>query len=257
MKSNTMEEKSKYFDYYFYGEFGKKEITDFVDTQERDLEKILGFLNVDDLRARFSYKVYPDLEKKREADPYHSGSYACARVGEKTIYRVLGEDMQNPSFPHEIVHLVMHEISPTYNWEVELDTFDGKKQKEVIPMDSISYLQEGMALLIDEIVFENKLREAGEYRYLDEWVHHNEGKHNIKTKNQIDFYEFCAQNPLYGTPMCGSFCMYLVKKYGLDKFMELYKKTSELFKKEKNILIIESNYGKTLNELESEWLKSI
>jgi hypothetical protein len=257
VKTNIIKESSDNFDYEFYGHYRKDHVSDFVNTQEDDIAKISNFLGLKKVHARFKYKVYPTIGEKRKADPYHSGSYACARFGEKTIYRVLGDGMPNLSFPHEIVHLVMHQISPTYYWEVELDTFDGKKKKKVIAMDSTSYLQEGIALLIDELVFNNKLREAGEYRFLDEWVHYNKGKHDIHIKDQIDFYEFCACNPIHGTPMCGSFCMYLVKKYGLSKFLELYKGSSELLKKEKNILLIESAYGKSLDKLEKEWLKSI
>jgi len=219
------------------------------------LGKIIEFLGEKLPDTRFVYKIYPTIEEKRAGDPFHSSSYACARL--KTIYRVLGEAMPNPSFPHEIVHLVMHAISPIYDWKIELDTFDGKKQKETVSMDSISYLQEGLALLIDEIVFGNKLREAGEYRYINEWVHYNQGKHNIKVRQQIEFYEFCAQNPIYGTPLCGSFCMYLVKQYGLPKFLELYRGASELFSKEKNILIIEATYSKPLSDLERDWGASL
>jgi len=255
MTADLAHENSENFDYYFFGPYDQKMIFEFVKTQEHDLKKILTFLGVTNFAARLSYKIYPTLEEKRKADPFHSGSYACAR--RETIYRVLGESMPGPSFPHEIVHLVMHAISPVYKWEVDLDTFDGKKQKETVTMDSISYLQEGLALLIDEMVFSNKLREAGEYRYLNEWVHHNKGKHNIRVREQIDFYEFCAKNPIYGTPMCGSFCMYLVKQYGLPAFLGVYKEATELLSKEDNIALIERAYGATLEELEGAWLAVI
>ena len=164
----------KSFDYEFYGDYSKKQINEFVKTQQKDFNKILKFLHIKEIDNKLKYKVFSTLQKKRDDDPFHSASPACARVGEKTIYRVLGPEMElypeleSLSFPHEIVHLVMHEISPSYNWKVTLDTYNGKEQKEEIEFDSIVFLQEGTALLIDEIVFGNKLRRVGEYKYLDE-----------------------------------------------------------------------------------------
>jgi hypothetical protein len=196
-------------------------------------------------------------------DPLHSASPACARVGEKTIYRVLGPEMElypeleSFSFPHEIVHLVMHEISPSYIWKVTLDTYDGKEQKEEIEFDSIVFLQEGTALLIDEIVFDNKLRRGNEYKYLDEWVRYNHSKHKIKLSEIIEYNEYFEHIPLYRTPICGSFCMYLYNEYGLDKFCHLYKSCSELDSKIENISKFKVVYNKSLDDLENEWYKSL
>lgn len=249
----------KSFDYKFYGEFSKKQINEFVKTQQKDFNKILKFLKIKNNNNKLKYKVFSTLQKKRDDDPFHSASPASTRVGEKTIYRVLDLEMESYpemklfSFPHEIVHLVMHEISPSYNWKVTLGTYDGKEQKEEIEFDSIVFLQEGTALLINEIVFGNKLREAGEYRYLNEWIKYNRGKHNIKLSEIIGYYEYFEHIPLYRTPTCGSFCMYLYNKYGLEKYLELYRSCSELDSKNKNIRKFKVLYNKSLNELENEW----
>jgi|GEM_PF-2486282 len=249
----------KTFDYEFYGDFSKKQINGFMKTQQKDLNKILKFLKIKKINDKLKYKVFSALQEKRDSDPNHSASPACARAGEKTIYRVYNPniksypEMKSFSFPHEIVHLVMHEISPSYNWTVTLDTYDGKEMRKEVEFDSIVFLQEGTALLIDEIVFGNKLRRLDEYKYLDGWVKYNCGKHNIKISNLIEYYESSEQKPLYSTPICGSFCKYLYNKYGLEKFLKLYRSCSELDSKNENIERFKVIYGKLLDELEADW----
>jgi len=253
----------KSFDYEFYGDFSKKQINGFMKTQQKDLNRILKFLKIKKINDKLKYKVFSTLQEKRDSDPNHSASPACARVGEKTIYRVLNSEMESYpemklfSFPHEIVHLLMHEISPSYNWKVTLDTYDGKELKKEVEFDSIVFLQEGTALLIDEIVFGNKLRRLDEHKYLDDWVKYNCDKHNIKISNLIEYHESSEQKPLYSTPICGSFCKYLYGEYGLEKFLKLYKSCSELDSKNKNIGKFKVVYDKSLSELENEWHRTL
>jgi hypothetical protein len=244
---------SKNFDYEYFGDYSEQQTADFAEVQESDLQKILTYLNVETPKVKYKYKIFPTLIEKQRADPNHSVSHACARVDERAIYRVLGPEMEQLSFPHELVHLVAHDIAPQYKWEVELDTYNGKKYKKTIEFDSTSFLQEGLAILIDELVFGNKLREAGEYHYIDDWVRHNTDKTDLKPHDILDFYKSCAQPPLFATPICASFCKFLVEKYGMEKFMQVYRASSELNTEKENIRVLEKTYNEDIDFLEDEW----
>ena len=56
----------KSFDYKFYGDFSKKQINEFVKTQQKDFNKILKFLKIKKINSRLKYKVYSTLQKKRD-----------------------------------------------------------------------------------------------------------------------------------------------------------------------------------------------
>ena len=244
---------SQNFDYEYFGDYDTQQMTSFAEVQESDLQKILAFLSVETPKTKYIYKIFPTLIEKQQADPNHSVSHACARVEKRAIYRVLGPEMEVLSFPHELVHLVAHDISSHYKWRIELDTFDGGKQETILEMSSTSFLQEGLAILIDELVFGNKLREAGEYRFIDEWVRYNQDKNDLKPHDLFEIHKSSEQSPLFATPICASFCKFLVEKYGLEKFMVVYKISSELNSEDKNIKIIEDEYQKSIKSLEKKW----
>ena len=48
----------KSFDYKFYGDFSKKQINEFVKTQQKDFNKILKFLKIKKISSELKYKVY-------------------------------------------------------------------------------------------------------------------------------------------------------------------------------------------------------
>lgn len=254
----VQERLSPSFTYRFFGIPPDEEtIQEFIATQEADLAAVRTFLGVSADADAYHYQVYPTLEAKRMADPHHSPSRASTRANERTIYRVLGPEMPELSFPHELVHLVMHDNSPTYLWEVKLDNPDGSSHYEAIQMDSISFLQEGLAVTVDELAFRNMLCEAGEYRFADEWVRQNASEHSIAVPDILQFEALSEQNPVYAMPICASFCKYLITTYGMPLFLDLYRSCHESDLHEQTVTEFRNNYGKDLTTLEIEWQQSL
>lgn len=252
------ERTSPSFIFQFFGASPDEEtIQEFIATQEADVATVRQFLGVDNDVGPYQFLLYPTLADKQAADPHHSTSRASARAGEQSIYRVFGPEMPEPSFPHELVHLVMHDNSPTYLWEVQLDNPDGSSHYEAVQMDSISFLQEGLAVTVDELAFGNKLYEAGEYRFADEWVRHNANEHTIAVSDILHFDGLSEQNPVYATPVSASFCKYLITTYGMPLFLDLYRSCHENDTLEQTITEFHHNYGKGLVTLETEWRQSL
>lgn len=73
-------------------------------------------------------------------------------------------------------------------------------------------------------------------------------------KNLCDNENWETVEPIIIYPQAGSFIKFLIERYGKEKLIEVYKKTSRNFDLIQNLLEIHNTYTKTINELENEWL---
>lgn len=246
-------------DFYYDYEIGSSDSYYFETIQKNDLGEVCKYLGVFiDALPKISYKVYESVDKKRNADPNRSGSRASARCDEMTIYRVWSpEDGENPSFPHEIVHLVAHLWSVPYKWTATLTAPDNSEYKKEIEMVSTSFMQEGLAIAVDDIVFGRKLKEEVEFKLIDDWCREQiDFIKNIDLKSVINFDGFCSIDNKLVVPFSASLSKFLLNKYGLDKYRQMYVGVKETLSPDENIQVIESVYGE-YRDLVDDWFKSI
>jgi hypothetical protein len=240
----------------FHGHYSPKEKKQFKIVQVGDLKKVCKFLKTD-LRGleNIRFEVFDSREGKQEAGPHHSISRASARFSEMTIYRFWPPTV-DPHFPHEITHLVAHTWTEPYLLKTELDTWDNKKIKKVVEMVSTSFMQEGLAIAVDDIVFGRKLMEDGELKCIDDWCKEQMGQ-MPSLEQTINLDGFGSLPNKIVVPFSASVSKFLLKKYGVDKYKQMYIKLKETISSQENIKIIERVYGLKEQELLDEWRISL
>src|SRR3990167_11531375 len=160
----------------FHGTYSEKDIRLFQDAQNSDLVEICRYLKTDtNLLKNIRFEIFDTREKKQKADPNHSVSRASARFDEMAVYR-FWLPKNDPHFPHETTHLVSHTWTKPYLLTEELDTAYGTKIKKTFEMVSTSFMQEGLAIAVDDIVFSRKLLEDKEHKLIDDWCREQSNK---------------------------------------------------------------------------------
>jgi len=243
--------------YIFNGQYTDKDKHLFKSAQEDDLKKICEYLetNASSLE-NIGFKTFDTIESKQEADPNHSISKASARFDEMTVYR-FWVPSDNPHFPHEITHLVAHTWSKPYILETELDTWNNKKIKRKIEMVSTSFMQEGLAIAVDDIVFKRKLMEDGELKYIDDWCKEQIDKLQINLEKVINLDGFGSVKNKVVVPFTASLSKYLLNAYSVNKYKKMYIQLKETTSPETNVKTVGSVYKLAIDEIFSEWRKSI
>lgn len=225
--------------------------------QEEDLVKICDYLKTDIGKLnQAKIEVFDSREGKQNADPHHSISRASARSSQMTIYRFwLPSD--DPHFPHETTHLVAHTWTKPYSWEVELDTWDNKKLTKKVVLVSTSFMQEGLAIAVDDVVFGRKLLEEGELKFIDDWCREQKG---LMPKSLLGVINFAGFNSLPNkvvVPFDASFSKYLLQTFGVDKYKEMYVALREINTPGENVKSIERIYKQPESELFGGWSISL
>ncbi len=241
----------------FYGIYIPEDKKRFQVAQENDLVKICDYLKTDVSKLKQAkIEVFDSREGKQSADPHHSISRASARFGETTIYRywVPGDDIH---FPHETTHLVAHTWTKPYSWEVELDTWDNKKIKKTLELVSTSFMQEGLAIAVDDIVFGRKLLEEGELKFIDDWCREQKEQMPKSLLGVINLAGFGSFPNKVVVPFSASFSKYLLQTFGVDKYKEMYVALREINTPEENVKSIERIYQQQENELFGGWSRSL
>lgn len=243
--------------YNFHGQYTEREKDLFKIAQEEDLKKICEYLETDNsLLKEVRFEIFNSREGKQEADPNHSVSRASARFNEMTVYR-FWLPIDDPHFPHETTHLVAHTWAKPYILETELDTWDNKKIKRKLEMVSTSFMQEGLAVAVDDIVFKRKLMENGEAKLIDDWCREQIDKLPISLEKIINIDGFDSYENKLVMPFAASLSKYLLQKFGVNKYREMYTQLKETFTSEENVKIIESSYKLAEKEILDQWRKSI
>lgn len=236
---------------HFFGQFTDEQKEIFKNAQREDYLKLLEILKIEpDKEPKITFRVFDTIEKKREADPHHSQSRASARFHEMSIYRYWSAN-SDPHFPHEITHLIAHIWTQPYVWTVELPDGDKLTRKEV-EMVSTSFFQEGLAIAIDELIFDRRWFEAEET--IEAWIQKNTEKfEKISIFECINFEGFNSFENDVANTFAGSLSKYLLEIFGLDKYKELYTQLRETYSPEHNVRIMEIVFGKNENEILDSW----
>lgn len=240
----------------FHGNYINKDKKNFEKVQGEDLTRICQYLGSDpQLLAYIKFEVFDTREGKQEADPNHSISRASARFKEMTVYRFWAPS-DDSHFPHEITHLVAHTWAKPYFLTGELDTWDNKKIKRTTEMVSTSFMQEGLAIAVDDIIFDRKLPEEGEEKFIDDWCREQIDKMpNLSQCINADGFD-SFENKIV-VPFAASISKFLLQKYGVKKYKKMYVKLKEIVPVGENIRIIEDIYQTKEEELLQQWRKSL
>lgn len=238
----------------FQGDFSQDKQNLFQKTQLGDLDKICHYLQVDQKTlGQIKYFVFDTHQKKIDADPNHSISRAVARYNENAIYR-FWEKEEDPSFPHELTHLVAHHFTTPYKLHTEVDQANGEKLTIDIEMVSTCFMQEGLAIAVDDIVFKRKLKEDGGFKFIDDWCREQMDKMPKSLTEAMEGFETIPNKIII--PFTASFSKFLLNNYGLKKYKQAYigQKETQLIKE--NIKIIEETYKMSAEGLMGDWNKS-
>jgi len=241
----------KQIEFSFNGNYSPQNIQIFRKAQEEDLEKICKFLGADKDQLKIKFQVFDTREGKQSADPNHSISRASARFDEMAIYR-FWQKQDDPHFPHEITHLVAHKWGEPYSLDTELDTWDNQKIKRKIEMLSTSFMQEGLAIAVDDIVFKRKLNEKGQGKYIDDWCKENIDK-TPKLSECINMEGFGKFENKIVVPFSASFSKFLILEFALEKYKQMYCQIKEINTVLENMQIVKNIYGLSEEELLTLW----
>ncbi len=244
-------------DFDFHGEYSFEQQERFINIQEQDMQRLTKYLRTDPMHvAGITYHVYDTREAKHHADPQHSISRASARFDEYAIYRcwIPGED---PSFPHELTHLIAHRWGVPYQFTTTVDMANGASMTKTIGMLSTSFMQEGLALAVDEIFFQKRLHEAGKDRYVDDFCREYKEQMPTSLAQVINFEGFCSLPNEVVVPFTASFSKYLIGHYGIENYKVLYCQIQEVLSPQENIRLIENIYAVSEQELLNGWRETV
>ena len=203
-----------------------------------------------------TFQVFDTRQAKQEADPHHSISRASARFEQMAVFRFWQPD-DDAHYPHEITHLVAHRWATPYNFNTQLDTWDDKIINKKVAMVSTSFMQEGLAIAVDEIVFGRKLLEENEYNWPDDWCREQKETMPKKLCGVINLDGFSKVPNKIVVPFCASLVKFLLINFGLDKFKQMYILLREIDSPEKNVTRIQSIYKIPETKLIKLWRQSL
>jgi hypothetical protein len=240
----------------FHGLYTDDDKNRFRLAQEEDKSRICNYLKTDEGKvADIRFEVFDTRESKQATDPHHSISRASARFNENTLYRVWIPN-DDPHFPHEITHLIAHTWAKPYVLTEELDTAYNTKIKKTFEMVSTSFMQEGLAIAVDDIVFQRKLLEEGESKYIDDWCREQLAKMPPTLEQVINLDGFGSIENKVVVPFAASVSKYLLQKFGVDRYKRMYIRLMETNSPSENIGIIEEVYQLSGKQILSQWRKS-
>lgn len=241
--------------FYFQGDFSDKERSLFEEIQLRDLDKICHYLQVAPKSLdKIKYFVFDTHQGKIDADPNHSISKAVARYNENAIFR-FWDKAEEPSFPHELTHLVAHHFTAPYHFQTEVDQANGDKLTIDIEMVSTSFMQEGLAIAVDDIIFNRELKENGELKFIDDWCRQQLDQIPKNLREAMEGFDILPNQIII--PFTASFSKFLLNKYGINKYKQVYIGQKETQTVEKNIKIIEEIYNLASRNILDNWEESL
>lgn len=235
--------------YFFDSGFNEVEKELFIKANNEDYNILYNYFNFK-TKININYYVYSSREKKYINDPFHSISRASSRWHINSIYRYWEKD-EDAHFPHELIHLFAHNLSKAYKYNVDLDTYDNKIINIDLPMVSTSFMQEGLAIALEDMLFSRKIYEGGRREYLDILVSNIKDWDKIN-EDIINFEGFSKVENGISIPFTGYLTKYLINNYGLEKYIEIYITIKETNSVKENIEVFNKVTGKKYLQLKKE-----
>jgi hypothetical protein len=217
MKWKQLKTKHYIFN-YFSDSIAEKELKKIVNRQEKEYKSILAYLGLNN-RKKIKYFLYP---------------------GNTTKAKNVGDDGNANTIRNKF------EIHAVYNNEVKCIGAHEDTHLLSLPLGlSVKLFREGLA------EFMSKTWHGQPHNF---WVR----KYLIENKIPdlsviIDDGEWDKINDLVSYPCAGSFVKFLIRKFGKEKFFELYKNMNPKKKPQNNLKKVFEITGKTIFELQKEW----
>jgi hypothetical protein len=247
------------FVYAFHGAYTGADRVQFQRAQERDVGTICVLLGVNRSALRdttIRFEVFDERDAKAAADPFHSPSRASARFKEMAIYRVW-KPSDDPHFPHELTHLIAHTLGTPYVWTADVETASGAMETHTSELISTSFLQEGLAVAIDDLIFKRTWPpQDPNAKSVDEWCRTGlaAGKRFPESLTScINFDGFNAWENDVIMPFAASFVKFLMEAHGLAKLKAAYVAVRETMSPQENVRAFERAIGMDEQALLTQW----
>lgn len=241
--------------YIFDSNYKEDEKQKFIYANNKDFDRLNRYFK-DNHDLSIKYFAFSTRENKYRNDPFHSISRASARWHVNSVYRYW-EPSDDPHFPHELVHIFAHQLDKPYTWETEFDTFDGEVFEVDLPMVSTSFLQEGLAVALDDILFHRKIYENGKWEPLEKLVQ-NINKWDLITASILNFEGFSEVPNNVSIPFAGYLSKYIIKNYSFEQFKRIYISVKEIISVEENAKvfkrILKEDFDSIVEQIKSQFI---
>ena len=124
-------------------------------------------------------------------------------------------------------------------------------------MVSTSFMQEGLAMAVDEIVFNRKQPQKGVEGFADDLCRQRMGEMPKSLNECINMDGFSSYPNEVILPFTASFSKYLLQRYGVGKYKEMYTKLKETNDPKENVQLIEDVYNVGEADLLQSWEKNL
>jgi len=226
-----MKKISKKLDHFvvFYDQNSKAEqdIDEISKSLELSYEKIIKELKLFPLSQKIKFFLYETVnEKVKETD---ERAYGHTDRKAKTIFAVYNKEIKCIG-PHEIVHIFIAALG-----------------------FSNYVLGEGLAESMEEGWTTKNVSKSQ-----DEWVRDfRKNNQFVPITTLFDDHEFIKHDCTISYPEAGSFVKFLLKKYGSEKVLEVFKALERRGDLKKNLEAFKDRIGQSVEEAEKEWLESL
>jgi len=218
--------ESEHFIYFYHsGSKVEEELDTIVEERERAFEKIIGELGIE-RKEKVRLFLFPSSREKT----FYTGS--------------IGSGLD--SLPWTIIEV--------YNREIRLDPWH-----ELTHIISGSLNRDPSSLFSEGLAVYMVAHMSGEQKQIDEQVVRFRNDGELFPLSELIGLEIGSRRskPAISYPQAGSFVKYLVERYGMERFKRLYSGVCQTQGSEERDGAILQAYGKSLTELEAEWIGGI
>lgn len=227
---------TKHFDIFCYkGSTAEKEIDKIAEQRERGFREICRFLGKDsDVRIRMI--LFEDAATKYS----HTGHQGAGWAFGNTVVEIYNEKQRLDPY-HETTHVLMRPYgSPPALFNEGLAVY----MSERLGAHALDAMRGGESSIYERV---RELSGKGELIGLEELLTYTEigsGK----------------TNPPVAYPEAASFVKFLIERYGKERFLRAYRtlrNSSDKATQQQNVKALEKIYGKSLDELKTEWKSTL
>jgi len=122
-------------------------------------------------------------------------------------------------------------------------------------MVSTSFMQEGLAVAVDDIIFNRKLKEEEEFKFIDDWCREQLDKMPQSLPEAMESFDTLPNQIII--PFTASFSKFILNNYGIKRYKQAYIGQKEIQNTEENIKVIEKTYNLTHKEFFDKWKDSL
>ena len=217
--------ESAHFIVYFHKRtLAERKLHEIIQEREKVYTRIAEILGIEPPH-KIRLFLFPSSREKT----FYTGHIGAGAAQGFTVMEVYNEEIKVEPH-HELTHIIASLINPS----------------------PPALLNEGLAVSIVPY---------WDGKHVDEWVRlYRRKKELIPLMTLLTFTEIGSPStmPSVSYPEAGSFVKFLIERYGIDKFRQLYSKAKngrEFLKFNKELFI--KVYGKSVEQLEEEWLGSL